>query len=48
MKDNDHIERHLELCQRIFERLLADGTWPWADSQNPEDLVESKDTQTDL
>lgn len=48
MTEDDHIQRHLELCQRIFERLLAEGTWPWPESQNPEDLVESKDTPTDL
>ena len=35
------------MCQRIYERMERDGTWPWqtnADSPNSEDLVESADT----
>jgi hypothetical protein len=46
MNKDEHLERHLELCRRIYLRMLADGSWPWSDdqdSQNSEDLVESKD-----
>lgn len=39
------LERYLALCQRIYERMERDGSWPWADSPKPEDLVESKGNQ---
>ena len=48
MYKDDHIQRHLEICQRVYERLLAEGRWPWPDSQNFEDLVESKDLRSDV
>ncbi|RLJ40688.1 hypothetical protein BCF46_3257 [Litoreibacter meonggei] len=31
-------------CKEVFELLKSTGQWPWSDSQNPEDLVESEDT----
>ncbi len=42
------LERYLALCQRIFERMERDGSWPWADSSNSEDLVESDHNSTDV
>ncbi len=48
MTEDEHIQRHLEICQRVYERLVAEGRWPWPDSQNSEDLVESKDPKTDI
>ena len=45
----DHDKRlaiHLELCERIFERMQREGSWPWKhehDSPKSEDLVESED-----
>ncbi|WP_157733426.1 hypothetical protein [Antarctobacter heliothermus] len=42
------LQRHLDLCQRSFEDMLRDGSWPWLDSPNSEDLVESKDNSHDL
>jgi len=24
-----HLEEYLALCQQIYERMEADGTWPW-------------------
>lgn len=36
------LERYLTLCQRIYERMERDGSWPWADSPKSEDLVESE------
>ena len=45
MTNNDHLERHLNLCRRMFLRMLADGSWPWKedeeDSRDSEDMVES-------
>lgn len=48
MTHDEHLERHLELCRRIYERMLREGSWPWRekpDSPNPEDLVDSDDKQ---
>ena len=28
------LERYLALCERIFERMMETGEWPWADSPN--------------
>jgi hypothetical protein len=43
------LERYLELCQRIYERMEREGSWPWAeedipvpDSTLPEDLIDSE------
>ena len=46
MNKDEHLERHLELCRRVYLRMLADGSWPWADqtdSPNSEDVIESED-----
>jgi len=48
MTDDDHIRRHLEICQRVYERLVADGKWPFRDSTDPDDLVESELDNNDL
>ena len=51
MNKDDHLQQHLELCKRIYLRMLADGSWPWkdqTDSQNPEDLVESEINQDEI
>lgn len=41
MTDDEHIERHLEICQRVYERLLAEGKWPFPDSTDSDGVVES-------
>ena len=42
MKEYDHLEEFLAICQQIYERRIADGTWPWLnDSTNPEDVIDS-------
>ena len=33
----------LELCKAVCERMEREGSWPWADSPNPEDLLDSED-----
>jgi len=43
MTEDEHIDRHLEICRMVYRRLVADGKWPWPDSQKTEDLVESND-----
>jgi len=40
MKHDDHLKQHLELCKRIYLRMLRDNTWPWPESHNCEDLVD--------
>ncbi len=34
--------RYLELCERAYARMVAEGRWPWADSPDFEDVVESE------
>jgi len=59
MNKGDHLQRHFELCKRIYLRMLAEGSWPWdldadsnigadTDSQNPENLIESEDLTSTL
>lgn len=46
MEKEEYLRRHLELCKKVYERMKRDGSWPWkdgADSQDSEDLLESKD-----
>lgn len=35
------LEQYLALCQRIYERMEREGSWPWFDSTDAEDLVDS-------
>jgi len=37
------VERYLALCERAYERMVREGTWPWSDSPDFEDVVESDD-----
>jgi len=48
MTNDEHIQRHLEICQRVYERLVAEGKWPWPDSQLSENLVESRNLNDDI
>lgn len=48
MDQDDFLNRHLELCQRVFEDMMRDGSWPWRDSLNSEDLVESEGNNDDV
>ena len=29
-----HLEQYLELCQRMYERMERENSWPWADRNN--------------
>ncbi|WP_284375171.1 hypothetical protein [Amylibacter marinus] len=45
---NKDLEQYLALCQRMYERMEREGSWPWADDPDStlgEDLVESEDNQ---
>jgi len=49
--DNRHskqVQRHLDHCQRVYNQMKQDGTWPWKDSTLLEDLVESDDTHENV
>lgn len=51
MKKDEHLQRHLDLCRRVYRRMLADGSWPWKeelDSTEPEDVIESEDIPNDV
>jgi hypothetical protein len=43
MTEDEHIQRHLDICQRVYERLVAEGKWLWPDSPKSDDVIESKD-----
>jgi len=42
------VERYLALCERAYERMVREGTWPWRDSPDFEDVVESHDNPNDI
>jgi hypothetical protein len=42
------VERYLALCKRTYERMVREGTWPWKDSPDSEDVVESNDNPHDI
>jgi len=51
MDHDKHLQRHLDLCRRIYLRMLADGTWPMPDapeSPKSDDMVESEDPSTNV
>jgi len=51
MDKEEHLQRHLELCRRMYLRMSAEGSWPWkeeTDSTEPEDVIESEDTNDDI
>ena len=48
MDRNTSLERHLELCKRVYERMKREGTWPWPDSQKANDMIESENNDKKL
>jgi hypothetical protein len=46
--NDEQFERYLELCRRIFERMRRDDSWPWRDSQESDDVVDSEDNPNDV
>lgn len=47
--DDEHLERHLELCRCVFLRMLAEDSWPWkeTDSHESEDVIDSENNNDD-
>jgi hypothetical protein len=43
MDQRAFLDAYLERCQAVFEQMVKDGSWPWADSRNPEHVLESED-----
>lgn len=49
MHHRDFLEEYFQLCKRIYEQRVREGTWPWAtDSTNPEDVIDSDSNQSGL
>ena len=48
MKDQDKLDRFLALCLRVYERMEREGSWPWGDSQEFGDVVESDSNQNNI
>ena len=44
MNKDDHFDEHLKLCQAMYERMKRDSTWPWLDSLESQDVIESDNT----
>ena len=42
------VERYLVLCNRAYERMVREGTWPWKDSPDFDDVVESESNSNDI
>lgn len=42
------LERYLALCEHLFEQMVETGEWPWTDSPDFEDVVDSKRSPTDI
>lgn len=48
MTEDEHIQRHIEICQAVYMRLVAEGKWPWPDSTDLADMVESPNRKKEL
>jgi len=51
MDHDKHLQRHLDLCRRIYLRMVANGTWPPThppESPKSDDVVESEEPSTNL
>lgn len=46
--DSDQLDRFLALCLQVYQRMEREGTWPWADSPDSDNVVESKSNQKDI
>ena len=36
------VERYLALCEATYRTMVETGTWPWTDSPDFDDVVESE------
>ncbi len=44
MMDDQKLEEYLLICFATHDALRAQGKWPWPDSTDEDNLVESEDT----
>lgn len=42
------LERYLALCERAYGRMVREGRWPWSDSPDFSDVVESDGNPNDV
>ena len=45
MSQDQSFQLFIQLCKDVFERMERDGSWPWPESPNSDDLVESENNQ---
>jgi hypothetical protein len=38
MTEDEHLQKHLQLCNRIYLRLKAEGKWPWVETQDSPEI----------
>ena len=48
MTEDERIQRYLDICRDVYERLVAEGKWHWPDSPNSEDVIESSELEDDV
>ena len=48
MDKDRHVDEYLEFCKQLYLRMKRDRSWPWADSTDCQDLLESEDISDDL
>lgn len=48
MTEDDRLEAYLLICLATHDRLVREGRWPWTDSTDQPDLVESEDNPQDI
>ncbi|MEM8637110.1 MAG: hypothetical protein AAGF33_19260 [Pseudomonadota bacterium] len=48
MTEDERIQNHVKICQRVYERLVAEGKWAWPESPKSKDVLESEGRETDL
>jgi len=42
------VERYLALCQRAYEKMVAEDRWPWPEIKPTDDVVDLEDKQNDV
>jgi hypothetical protein len=45
---DEQFERYMDLCKRLFEKMRRENAWPWLDSPDFGDVVESEDNKDDV
>lgn len=46
---DEQFDRYIEFCKRLFEKMRRENVWPWMDSPDFGDVVDSdEDNENDL